>query len=292
MDQYYWDDKLEYLTSTRDLYYNDDYLEFLVKSVWKIHESVHIVDYGCGYGYLGLKLLPLLPQGSRYTGIDRGKQLIEKAKEIFQKLPYETEFIIADINAMYPDKKYDIAICHAFLLHMKEPINVLKKMINSVTSGGRIICFEPNWIASMSSYNIDQRDQSSYVPLGFLQRLFERDTRRDGKDGNIGIKLPIYLSKLGVKDVQCRVSDKVNFLDQNLNDERKQKLYKSIKMDGFGEVPNEKENFIQNLMMRGATLSEAQNQYESQLYLSKIFSIHSSLSYAPNMKITFGTIED
>lgn len=72
MDQYYWDDKLEYLTSTRDLYYNDDYLEFLVKSVWKIHESVHIVDYGCGYGYLGLKLLPLLPQGSRYTGITFG----------------------------------------------------------------------------------------------------------------------------------------------------------------------------------------------------------------------------
>ena len=28
--------------------------------------------------------------------------------------------------------------------------------------------------------------------------------------GNIGLKPPVYLSELGVKDIQCRVSDKVN----------------------------------------------------------------------------------
>lgn len=85
MSEYYWDDQIEYLRNTRCLYYNDDYLEFLVQRVWKIEKSVDIIDYGCGYGYLGLKLLPLLPEGSTYTGLDKGKELIKQAKEISQR---------------------------------------------------------------------------------------------------------------------------------------------------------------------------------------------------------------
>ncbi|MGE8203346.1 class I SAM-dependent methyltransferase [Heyndrickxia sp. NPDC080065] len=289
MNKYYWDDKLEYLTRTRDLYYNDDYLEFLVKSVWKIDKPVSMVDYGCGYGYLGLKLLPLLPHGSSYTGIDMGEQLIRNAEELFQNLPYQSRFIQADINTINLEEEYDIALCHAFLLHVNDPIHILQSMISRVKDGGKIICFEPHWISTMSSYYINNEDQSKLIPLGFLQKLYEQDTKRDGKDGNIGIKLPIYLSELGVKGVQCRVSDKVNFLDSN--DDTNLKLYESLKMDGFGEVPGEETEFINRLMERGATFSEAKNQYDSQLYLSKLFSPSSSLTYAPNMKITFGTVK-
>lgn len=55
MSDYYWDDQIEYLRNTRWLYYNDDYLE--------------------------LKLLPLLPEGSTYTGLDKGKELIKQAND-------------------------------------------------------------------------------------------------------------------------------------------------------------------------------------------------------------------
>ena len=109
MEEYYWDTKLEYLKRTRDLYYNDDYIEFLVKYVWKLSKPVHIIDFGCGYGYLGLKLLPLLPKGSKYTGVDKGEQLISKARELFHNLPYETEFIVSDTNEIELERKYDIS---------------------------------------------------------------------------------------------------------------------------------------------------------------------------------------
>src|SRR5690606_24669827 len=143
MEEYFWDTQLEYLKRTRDLYYNDDYLQFLVNHVWKISKPVSIIDFGCGYGYLGLKLLPLLPEGSKYTGVDKGQQLINKAKEYFRSLPYETEFIIADTNEIEIKSKYDIAICHAFLLHISEPKRMLQTMMDSVVNGGKIICFEP-----------------------------------------------------------------------------------------------------------------------------------------------------
>lgn len=154
MSEYYWDKKIEYLRNTRGLYYNDDYLEFLVKTVWKILKPVNIIDYGCGFGYLGLKLLPLLPEGSTYTGIDKGNELINTAREVFLHQPYPSEFFVSDIEEVTIDRKYDIAMCHAFLLHMSDSKNVLQKMIDCVSDDGMVVCFEPHWIANMSNYGL------------------------------------------------------------------------------------------------------------------------------------------
>lgn len=168
---------------------------------------------------MGLKLLPLLPEGSTYTGIDKGSALIHKAKEAFQHTPYTTEFMIGDLEDVHLERRFDIAMCHAFLLHMPDSRKIVHKMIDSVVDGGKIICFEPHWIANTSNYYLDGIEQSKGVRLGILQKLYEKQHNQSGKDGNIGLKLPIILSQLGVRNVECRVSDKVNFLDQQMEDE-------------------------------------------------------------------------
>lgn len=288
MEKYYWDTQLEYLKRTRDLYYNDDYLEFLVSRVWKITKPVHIIDFGCGYGYLGLKLLPLLPEGSKYTGIDKGQQLINQAIEYFHHLPYDAEFLVADTNEIALERKYDIVVCHAFLLHMFEPKKMLQTMVNAIVNDGKIICFEPHWISSMSSYELEGYEQSQIVPLGILQKLFEKNS---GKDGNIGAKVPRYLSELGVKNIECRISDKVNFFHSDMNQQDKQKLFHSLKEDGVGGEPVNKDQFIESLQKRGITIKEAHEQFEAELLFSQLFNIDSSFIYAPSMKITFGEIK-
>ncbi|SHK83780.1 Methyltransferase domain-containing protein [Bacillus sp. bc15] len=290
METYDWNSKLAYLKNTRDLYYNSDYVSFLVNSVWKISEPVHVVDYGCGYGYLGLLLMPLLPEGSKYTGIDSGETLLAEARELFRLLPYESEFLEGDAIEIELNDTYDIAICHAFLLHMSSPKTMLQKMIHSVKSGGKIICVEPHWISNMSSYTLDGENQSEIIQLGILQNLFESDKQRNGKDGNIGMKIPIYLSELGVKNIECRVSDKVNFLDSNMHHNDKNDLYQSLKEEGIAGNPGDKQQFIERLIGRGLTYDNALAQYEAELRFFKIFHVHSSLVYAPNMKITFGDI--
>ncbi|PGO57116.1 methyltransferase domain-containing protein [Bacillus thuringiensis] len=290
METYDWNSKLAYLKNTRDLYYNIDYVSFLVNSVWKISEPVHVVDYGCGYGYLGLLLMPLLPEGSKYTGIDSGETLLAEARELFRSLPYESEFLEGDAIEIELNDTYDIAIYHAFLLHMTTPETMLQKMIHSVKSGGKIICVEPHWISNMSSYTLDGENQSEIIQLGILQNLFESDTQRNGKDGNIGMKIPIYLSELGVKNIECRVSDKVNFLDSNMHHNDKNDLYQSLKEEGIAGNPGDKQQFIERLIGRGLTYDNALAQYEAELRFFKIFHVHSSLVYAPNMKITFGDI--
>ena len=287
---YDWNSKLTYLKNTRDLYYNDDYVSFLVNTVWKITKPVHIVDYGCGYGYLGLILMPLLPEGSKYTGIDSGETLLTEARELFRLLPYDSEFLEGGATEIKLNDKYDIAICHAFWLHMSSPKTMLEKMIQSIKDGGKIICFEPHWISNMSSYVLGGEEQSKIIQLGILQKLFESDTKRNGKDGNIGMKIPMYLSELGVKNIEGRVSDKVNFLDSNIHNKDKNDLYHSLKEEGIAGNPGDKQQFIERLMARELTYDDALAQYEAELRFFKAFHIHSSLVYAPNMKITYAEI--
>ena len=171
MGDYYWDTQIEYLRHSKDLFYNDDYLEFLVRTVWKIDTPMRLIDFGCGYGYLGLKLLPLLPEGSTYTGIDLGEKLLQKARELFAPLPFRTQFLQDDIQEIAVDRTYDMAICHAFLLHVPNPMAILKKMMDCVVDSGKVIAFEPHWIANASNLHLHGHDQSRLVQRGLLQKL-------------------------------------------------------------------------------------------------------------------------
>ena len=87
-----WNKEIEYLQSTRQKMWNDDYFEFLVRQVWKINRPVSILDFGCGYGDLGLRLLPIVPDGSSYNGVNIADELINKAKDIFKTSSYVTRF--------------------------------------------------------------------------------------------------------------------------------------------------------------------------------------------------------
>jgi 16S rRNA G1207 methylase RsmC len=104
VEKYFWDTKIDYLKNTRQQFWNDDYFEFLVKCVWKLNNPINIIDFGCGYGYLGIKLLPLLPQGSTYTGIDLGEELLKAAEKLFKNSPYQSSFIRANLVDYIPIK--------------------------------------------------------------------------------------------------------------------------------------------------------------------------------------------
>lgn len=292
MSEYYWDTQLEYLRKSRALFYNDDYIAFLVKSVWNIQLPVHLVDFGCGYGYLGLKLLPLLPEGSTYTGIDLGDKLLHKARGLFASLPYETTFLQADIQSVALERKYDLALCHAFLLHVPNPMDILKKMADCVVDGGQVIAFEPHWISNAANSYLHGYGQSELFQLGLLQKLYEQDAEKSGKDGNVGMKIPVYMSLLGLKAIECRVSDKVNFLHPAMEADRKQELFTRLAESGYADAPGEeREVFTSNLVKRGATPEEAAIQYENERLLSEVFDRESYFTYAATMKITFGRVD-
>lgn len=80
----YWEHRPEYLLRTRKSMWNQDYMRFLIRDVWSIREPVTVLDCGCGYRALGLMMMPLLPSGSRYVGIDFSRNMIQAAEQYYR----------------------------------------------------------------------------------------------------------------------------------------------------------------------------------------------------------------
>ena len=126
----YWDAGDEYLQNCYLLQHNDDYLAFLVKQVWKLEQPCQIVEFGCGTGKMGLKLLPLLPKGSSYTGFDESAALLVKAHEVWENYPWQPAFYQGSIyDAPFRNDTFDIALTHTVLMHVPNVDQVLLEMV-------------------------------------------------------------------------------------------------------------------------------------------------------------------
>ena len=89
-------------------------VQFLMEKVWHINKPVRIPDYCCSYGFLGLMLLPLLPKGSTYIGIDFTEGMLKKGKKL----------------------------SHAILRHVNNGEQLLRKMAEFLGDGGLLVTME------------------------------------------------------------------------------------------------------------------------------------------------------
>ena len=246
-----WEKNSDWLRDSRKNLWNPEYFELLVKQVWKIDKPVKIVDFGCGIGYLGSVLLPLLPKGSTYTGLDISGMLLEEARMIFAGAEWQTEFMEQDLTQYIPEEKYDIAICQTFLIHIPYPLKILEKMVKSVVQGGRVICMEPNWVFNYTGNYRHGRE-------GYLDRDwrfrddFINELKENGIDRCIGIKIPAFMYDLGLKNVDIRISDKaVVSFDDNFNTLIEYYANNGLVPNSTPEIYRESEQYIKNNLFEG-----------------------------------------
>ncbi|MDR7857848.1 methyltransferase domain-containing protein [Tissierella sp.] len=259
-----WNGALEYLKKSRYSWWNEDYLEFLIEKVWKITEAVSVIDFGCGIGFLGEILLPLLPEGSSYTGVDIGDKLLEEAKRIFEDKKYETHFIYADVCDFETEKKYDIAISQAVFQHIENPIPVLERMKDSVVEGGLVIAMDVSRDMNSSALYIDGFDYSKLNLLGIEQKLRRNILEETNKDFEIGLKLPVHMKKIGLKNVDIRLNDYVQCFDSIDSDYIEQ--YEAFTTGQYEKLFTEdmKDSFIKNIVSKGLTQEEAEKLFYGQ----------------------------
>ena len=291
MEEYYWDTRIEYLTKSRTVWFNHDFIEFLIKTVWRIKSPVNIADFGCGNGFLGSVFMPLLPNGSTYTGYDKGEKLIENAKAVFSESPYKTDFHQCDLLHEEVLRKYDIVICQALLMHISGPERMLAKMIDAAGSGGLVICIEPNWNVTNAALHIEGLDLAGQCNLGLLQKLWKKEREEEKTDKCIGTKIPFMMQKLGLKDISIRMNDCINFINPHADEAEYEKQRNTFLADGWGREMGNKDEFVQNLSKRGVTADEAGFQYDCEKEMNEFVQKNhqniSALSVPPSF-ISYG----
>ncbi len=278
------------LYKNRKHFWNDDYLEFLVRNVWKVESQVDVIDFRCCEGYLGQQLLEILPKGSTYTGIDN-EYFTDKAKLKFANTEFFTNFLISDIYSFKADKKYDIAIIQAGLRHMNRPMEVLKKMINSVKKGGLIICVDVNREFENDGLYIDDIDYDYLCTTFDFHKIWEKELECEGRDYAIGMRLPFYMQQLGLHDIDIRMNDRVLLVNPDRKD------YENIVQDfinihGLDKSFNMSncENTIEYFMNRGVDRAQAEAYIKMKAQIADYFKKQGNKSFlqVQGLLITYG----
>ena len=288
-----WDDRYDYLVHTRSIFFNDDYLSFYFTRVVKLKGPTRIIDFGCGHGYLGMQMARIMEEGIQYSGIDLSDELLSKAREIFADKGDTFAFTKADAGRYKAPVKSDLAICQALLMHCADPKAVLLNMKDNVRDGGYVVCIEPDWNASMAATHLSGLKSTDFTDLGILQKLFENDHGRSGKDGNIGIKVPLYMEEIGLKEIECRKNDKVTFVSPKMTSGTKSSVLKAFRENGFGRTIADEQSFMDDLQQRGLSRQEAARELVVEKTLNSYFNERENDLYfffSPNMFISSGRV--
>lgn len=263
--------KTDKLYKNRKYFWNDDYLKFLVENVWNIKTPIDIIEFRCGDGYFGIKLLEVLPKGSTYTGVDN-EYFTNKAKENFSGTEFNSSFIISDIYSLEVANKYDMAICQAGLRHMNKSMEVLEKMITSVKKDGLIACIEINREFENDGVYIDGISYD-YLCTNFdFHKIWMKELELECRDYAIGMRLPFYMQELGLRDIDIRMNDKVMYVNpfSKNYEEEVQDFIEINKWDKPISLSSQ-ESLIERFMSSGLDRAEAEAYITMNSKISSFF---------------------
>ena len=276
----FWENKMEYLLRTRKRYWNHDYVRFLIEQVWKIDKPVQVLDCGCGFGFLGMLMMPFLPKGSTYTGIDLAGKLLELGEKLFSETDYEACFIHKDVYDYHAREKYDLVICQAVLRHLDTPDVFLRKMIEFAKKDAWVICIDTNREFECDGLYIDGMDYFDLCRHDGMEKHWKTELEQQGRDYAAAMRNAHRMRKAGLKDVAVRMNDRVDFVTSQRED------YEQAKQDfidyndwNAGLSAEDKEKRIQFLMTHGMSRKEATECCDRNIEIADFFQKHPDAEY-------------
>lgn len=265
----YWEGRADYLLRTRKTMVNRDYMAFLAERVWRFQEPVKMLDCGCGLGFLASTLLPLLPPGSTYHGIDLSENLISQGRMLLeqtaQAAPVERitmecgDFLESDIQ-----DAYDLVICQAVLRHIGQPMEFLKNMYRACRPGGLVVCIDVNRELESDGLYIEGLDYARLCEREGFPAMWKTELEKQDRDYAIGIRLPLLMEQAGLKRVECRMNDRVNIISPS-QEGYEEKLNDLILTRGWTqEMEAGEKDAVSRFMNHGMTRAEAEDYCRKQ----------------------------
>ncbi len=181
----------------------------------ELRAGLQVADFGCGWGYLGQLLLPLIAPGGRVDGFELQETLIQRGRERVTEAGYKGRLVLhqADITDLteVEDNRFDLAICQTVLMHLSRPELALGEMKRVVKPGGLVAAIEPDLLAATAS-SIDSCGQDDFEHLRRTllvgSYVMEGCIKTGGGDYRIASKLPTLMAAQGLEDPHLWVNPK------------------------------------------------------------------------------------
>jgi len=149
----------------------------------------HVLDIGCGQGNTTRLLAEVLAPAS-CIGLDFDEALVAYAAAQPDK-PEVVSFRQGDATQLpFADGTFDIVFCRFLLIHMTDPVRVVREMLRVAKPGGYVVAFEADF-----AYEIAYPPEPALAIINRLWQVFQ--------DPSAGRKLVSYFRAAGARDIQA-----------------------------------------------------------------------------------------
>ena len=157
------------------------------------------------------------PSSTTIKGIDYESAHIKKAQQKSRKKSKEQghafHFIEGDANNIpLGDDEMDLTFCQTLLIHVDDPLEVLKEMKRITRKDGWVMAIEPNNLVNslmFDNYAQTHFDVEEILKIIEVRLRCEAGKRRLGLGFNsVGDALPDLFQRAGINEIQVWISDK------------------------------------------------------------------------------------
>ncbi|MDE6055315.1 MAG: class I SAM-dependent methyltransferase, partial [Lachnospiraceae bacterium] len=178
------------------------------------------------------------------------------------------------------ENQYDLVICQAVLRHLDNPTAFLQKMITFAKPDAYVVSIDANREFECCGLYIDGMDYQELCRHEGLEKKWQTELTRQGRDYAVAIRTAHMMQKLGLTDVDVRMNDKVEFITPQLPD------YAEIRNDFIayndwtsGISAEEKEKLIRYLLTHGLSHKEAEDYCNRNVAIAAFFSANPTAGY-------------
>jgi SAM-dependent methyltransferase len=201
----------------RDFWWNLDHVELFARRVG--FESVRsVLDVGAGIGHWGRLLSRVLARDATCIGVDLEPRWVEEAANRAAEEGLGDRFSYLEAAAEelpFEDGSFDLVTCQTLLIHVADPLAVVREMVRVAKPGGLVVASEPNNRALTlmdgsvtANASLDER-----IDLIRFYVTCENGKIALGEGNNsVGDLVPGYFKQAGLEDIQACQSDKVSLM--------------------------------------------------------------------------------
>jgi hypothetical protein len=171
-------------------------------------------------------------------------------------------------------------------------MDALANMINAVRNGGMVVCVEVNREFENDGTYIDGIDYDDMCTNFDYHPLWRTELVNEGRDYAIGMRVPFYMTQLGLHDINVRMNDKVTFVTPQKKDYEND-LKAFIQLNGYDKVRGiaENEGVIEFFMNRGIKRVDTEKFIMQQAKIAHHFSkadVEKAFLKVQGLLITYG----
>jgi len=185
---------------------------------FRLKPGHRLLDAGCGYGHSLRTFGPYCMPGGTLHGCDLDPQLLPHTRELVDEAGFgeSIAFSSGDITSLpYASDRFDVAIAQVVLCHLANPETALEELIRVTRPGGCVVIVDNARPSSMGkAWNNQSRLNATQELFRLKADLYwRRGRRRLGLgDFSIGCQMPAWMEARGLKDVDARQNEKVDWI--------------------------------------------------------------------------------